>query len=295
MSRITETFQQCRRENRSALIGFMTGGDPTLDAGFTILDAACSAGLDLLELGVPFSDPTADGPTIQKANRRALAAGTTLAGILSLAEKIRTKYPALPMILFGYFNPFLAYGPERLIRDSLEIGLDGALCVDLPVERFCELADFIPKSASFDLIRLVAPTTTDERMEKILPDAGGFVYIQSRAGVTGVRGAQIGAQNEGADRKKNGDTNGFSDERLEFLRRQTARVRRWTDLPTAVGFGISTPEDVAGVSTCVDGAVVGSALVGTVERAAAQNGLFDEASAGESIRRLVASLRKSCG
>lgn len=295
MSRITETFQQCRQEKRSALIGFMTGGDPNLDAGFTILDAACSAGLDLLELGVPFSDPTADGPTIQKANRRALAAGTTLAGILSLAKKIRAKYPDLPIILFGYFNPFFSYGPERLVKDSLEIGLDGALCVDLPVERFGELTDFIPKKASFDLIRLIAPTTTDERMKKILPGAGGFIYIQSRAGVTGVRGIQADEQNSAKKNAFSRTGNGFDAGRLDFLRRQTARVRRWTDLPTAVGFGISTPEDVAGVSSCCGGAVVGSALVGTVEQAVSQDGSFDEAAAVESIRRRVASLRKSCG
>lgn len=295
MSRISETFQQCRRENRGALVGFMTGGDPNLDAGFTVLDAACAAGLDLLELGVPFSDPTADGPTIQKANRRALAAGTTTAGILALAGKLRAKHPKLPIILFGYFNPILSYGPERLIRDALEMGLDGALCVDLPVERFGELSDFIPKGASFDLIRLVAPTTTDERMEKILPDATGFVYIQSRAGVTGVSAPSANGPNGGKNGVKSGFKGGFADGRLDFLRRQSERVRRWTDLPTAVGFGVSTPDDVAAVTKVCDGTVVGSALVEQVERAAAPDGSFDEPAAIESIRRLVASLRKSCG
>ncbi|MDD3587894.1 MAG: tryptophan synthase subunit alpha [Thermoguttaceae bacterium] len=275
MNRIAQTFYKCQQEQRAAIIGFLTCGDPNPEDSFAILDAACSAGLDILELGVPFSDPTADGPVIQRASLRALESGITLGKCLSLAKALRKKHPEIPIVLFGYFNPILAYGPERLVHDAMAAGIDAFLCVDLPVEQFHEISDFQPPDCTFDPIRLIAPTTTDQRMKNILPNASGFIYLQSRSGVTGVRNAN-------------------TQDRLDFVRNQTNRIRQWTNLPIVVGFGISTPNDVAALSPVCDGIVVGSALILLVEKHNHQeNQSFDRDNAIRELTQFIASLNQA--
>lgn len=275
MNRIDERFLLCRNQRRNALVGFLTGGDPNLEDSLAILDAACTAGLDLLELGVPFSDPTADGPTIQKASQRALSSGASLAGCLKIAALIRQKFSDLPIILFGYYNPIVAYGPQRLVRDAMDAGIDGFLCVDLPVECSCELTQFIPSGAAFSPIWLIAPTTSEGRMKMILAQASGFVYIQSRSGVTGVR-----------------NTPGSTP--VDFIKQQANRVRQYTDLPTVVGFGISSPEDVAAVTPYCDGTVIGSALIKIIEKHVNKNkDKFDRTSAIEELSQYIAALKNA--
>ena len=273
MSRISERFKLCRNENRKALIGFMTAGDPSPKDSAAILETACSAGLDLLELGVPFSDATADGPVLQKAGHRALRTGTSLRWCLEEGARLRNNYPDLPIILFGYFNPILSYGPKRFINDALMTGIDGLLCVDLPFERFCEVNDFIPHNRSFDLITLVSPSTTEERMDRILPGAKGFIYVQSRAGVTGIRKETDSGQ-------------------LDSIRHRVDCVRRRTNLPIVVGFGISTPEQAAAIGVCCDGVVVGSALVHLVEKHFnTEQRRFDCAKAGTEVFSLIKAFK----
>lgn len=275
MNRIIETFSLCRKEHRSALICFLTAGDPNREESQALLESVCSAGLDLLELGIPFSDPTADGPTIQKASQRALSSGTNLAGCLEYAKFIRKKFPNLPIILFGYYNPILVYGARKFIQDAIEAQIDGYLCVDLPVERSFELNDFIPSDVVFDPIYLISPTTTEERIKMILSRASGFVYIQSHAGVTGVRNTPDNMQ-------------------IDFIRRKTAQVRKYSNLPTVLGFGISTPTDIAKVSSYCDGAVVGSAIIKIIERnIAAGNGKYDRASTINELLRFIESLKNA--
>jgi tryptophan synthase alpha chain len=275
MDRIAQTFYTCQQEQRAAIIGFLTCGDPNFEDSFNIIDAACSAGLDVLELGIPFSDPTADGPVIQKASQRALKSGITLEKCLTLAKKIRERRHDIPIVLFGYFNPILAYGPARLVHDALDAGIDAFLCVDLPVERFHEITDFRPLDRTFDPIRLIAPTTTDERMKTILPDASGFIYLQSRSGVTGVRNVNPA-------------------DRLDFIRRQTSRIRQWTSLPIAVGFGVSTSDDVASLSPLCDGIVVGSKLVLHIEKHFdPESKSFARDDAIHELTNFVASLARS--
>ena len=184
MNRLTQTFTKTRNENRAALIGYITAGDPDKETSFTILDAACAAGLDILEIGIPFSDPTADGPVIQRAAGRALKNGMTLETGIDFVRRLRKRHE-LPIILFSYYNPVLAMGTKRFITEAIAAGADGALIVDLPNEMSDELMQHVPSSESFAFIRLVAPTTDRERRRDILRQADGFIYVVSRRGVTG--------------------------------------------------------------------------------------------------------------
>ncbi len=273
MNRITNLFQHCHEENRKALVGFLTGGDPNLEDSIAILDAACGAGLDLLELGVPFSDATADGPVIQRADIRALNGGISLEQCLRIGTTLRAKYPDLPIILFGYYNPIMSYGTKRFANDVLAAGLDGLLCVDLPVENFNEITDSIPSSQTFNMIRLISPTTTEKRMKTILEQAEGFVYIQSRSGVTGVRNAMRTGQ-------------------LDFIRQQGERVRSKTTLPTAVGFGISSPEDAETIAPFCDGIIVGSAFIRIIEKyCCPEKQSFDRKSAILELTHFIKTLK----
>jgi len=245
VSRLAQTFARLRSERRPGLVTFTTAGDPDLTRSGEILQALDRAGADVLEVGVPFSDPLADGPVIQRATERALAAGGSLRAALALIEKVRPRIAA-PIVVFSYANPLLRLGIGAFARQAASAGADGVLALDLPIE---EAGDFrgTMTAAGLDTIFLLSPTTTDARIHKAAEFGSGFLYGISRLGVTGAR-----------DRVATG---------AEAL---VKRIRALTDLPIAVGFGISRPEHVAEVAAYADAAVVGSALVSVI--ADASNG-----------------------
>lgn len=221
-------------------MGFVTAGDPDVETSFQIITAMCENGIDILELGVPFSDPTADGPVIQRSSSRALKNEVSLKIVLEMTREIRKKTD-IPVIIFSYYNPILAYGVDRFQPDALFAGADGALVVDLPPEESDELTSGW-SAVNFPLIRLLAPTTPKERMAQIASTASGFLYLVSKTGVTGSDGL---------------DTSEISGQ-MDIL-------RSVTDLPVCVGFGISTVEDVSAVAAMADGVVIGSAFERLIE------------------------------
>ncbi|HPK67074.1 MAG TPA: tryptophan synthase subunit alpha [Thermoanaerobaculia bacterium] len=237
MSAISETFARCRAEGRAAFVPFIVAGDPDLATTEELLAVLAEAGADLIEIGVPFSDPIADGPVIQAAGQRALAAGATLGRILATIARVRGRL-GVPLVLFSYANPILVHGAARFAEQAAASGVDGVLIVDLPPEEAA--AEVSPALAAhgLDRILLLAPTSGPERIDLVARAGSGFVYYVSRTGVTGEREA-------------------LADE----LPRQLRAVRRRLRLPVVVGFGISTPEQVAAVAPLADGVVVGSALV----------------------------------
>ncbi len=241
MSRIAERFAALGERGRAALIPFLTAGDPDLDTTYELALAVEAGGADLLEIGVPFSDPMADGPTLQRAYERALRAGTTLPGVLELVGRIRERSD-LPIVLFGYYNPFLRYGLTQFGRDARAAGVDGILCVDLPPEEAGELKA-VTDASGLDLVFLLAPTSGPDRIRKVTAVSRGFVYVVSVTGVTGAR-AHL----------------------PEAVPGLVERVKARTALPVAVGFGISVPAQAAWVASFADGAVVGSALADLIER-----------------------------
>jgi len=241
LSRIAETFAQLRTDGRRGFIPFITAGDPTLDATRSLIVELARAGAGIIELGVPFSDPMADGPVIQRASERALRRGVGVAEVFDVLKDARRETD-VPVVLFSYYNPLLQYGAERLCQDAKRAGVDGMLVTDLAPEESADFNDAL-RAHSLDLIFLVAPTSTDARLERIAERASGFIYAVSRAGVTGV-------QNESSTEAE----------------RLVARVRAHTDLPVAVGFGISTRQQVADVWRYADAAVVGSAIVSEIEK-----------------------------
>jgi tryptophan synthase alpha chain len=242
MNRIDKVFEVLQAKGEKALVGFVTAGDPDRERSLAVIEAMCKAGMDVLELGVPFSDPTADGPVIQQASARALAAGMNLAGVLEMTAKVRA-FSDIPIILFSYYNPIHRLGAESFYRRAVEAGADGLLLVDLPPEESRELTDSWPGD-ELALIRLLAPTTPDERMIAIGKGAQGFLYLVSKTGVTGSDGLA-----------------------LDAVAANVARVRRASSLPVCVGFGISTAADVAAIAGEADGVVIGSAF----ERSIAEN------------------------
>ena len=241
MSRIGKLFETLKKEQRCGMIAYLTAGDPTPEATPALVAALERGGADLIELGVPFSDPIADGPVIQLAGDRALRAGTTLAKVLAIAAEIR-KTSEVPLLLFTYLNPALRYGFERLARDAKAAGIDGCLLTDVSVE---EAEDYVRvmRTADLDTVFLAAPTSTDERLKLVARYSSGFVYLVSRTGITGVQ-------------QKIADSAAVLIERM----------RAHTDLPLAMGFGISTPEHVAQLAGKVEAVVVGSAIVRQIER-----------------------------
>ena len=239
MSRIADTFARLRADRRPGLVTYVTGGDPDLATSGDILKALDSAGADVLEVGVPFSDPLADGPVIQRATERALASGTNLRGVLDLVAKRRADLRA-PVVLFSYANPMLRMGVAEFARRAADAGVDGVLALDLPIEEAGGFRDILAGSG-LDPIFLLSPTTTGERIAKAASIGSGFLYGISRLGVTGAR-----------DRVASG---------AEALVR---RIRAHTTMPIALGFGIWRPEHVAEVSAYADAAVVGSALVAKI-------------------------------
>jgi tryptophan synthase alpha chain len=241
LSRIAETFARLREEKGHGFIPFITAGDPTLDATRALIVELARAGATLVELGVPFSDPMADGPVIQRASERALRNGVSVADVLAVIADARRETD-VPVVLFSYYNPLLQYGAERLCAEARRAGVDGMLVTDLAPEEAVEFAATL-RAHELDLIFLVAPTSTDARLLRIAERASGFIYAVSRAGVTGVQSTS-------------------SAEAVRLV----ARVRAVTDLPVAVGFGISTQEQVADVWRYADAAVVGSAIVAEIEK-----------------------------
>jgi len=241
--RISRRFRELSEAGELGIIAYITAGDPSLDASEKIVRAAAGAGADIIELGVPFSDPVADGPTIQRASERALRAGTTLAGVLDLVRRLRF-HTNVPLVLFSYFNPILQMGLEKFADAAASAGADGVLTTDLTIE---EAADYrrILHAHGLDTIFLGAPTSTDARLKRIADSTTGFLYLISRTGVTGERDALP--------------------EELPALVR---RARSFTKLPIAVGFGISLPTHVAVLGGIADAAVVGSALMTEIEKSA---------------------------
>lgn len=243
MSEIAHVFSRCRAERRAAFIPFLTAGDPDLSTTGELMRAMVSGGADLIELGVPFSDPIADGPVIQRASTRSLENGTTLSGVLRLVSRERDGL-GVPIVLFSYFNPIHAHGVERFAEQAAASGVDGVLCVDLPPDEGGELIPVLRKRG-LDGIFLLAPTSTKDRIKRVNETSSGFVYYVSRTGVTGER-AELPRE----------------------LLKEAKRLRRRLALPLAVGFGISTPQQVASVAGVADGVVVGSALVHLIEERA---------------------------
>jgi tryptophan synthase alpha chain len=241
MNRLDEAFAACRAERRAAFIPFIMAGDPDLATTFDLIGALVEGGADVIELGVPFSDPIADGPVNQRAAVRGLASGTTLAGVLELVARARVRWE-VPIVLFSYFNPILAQGLGEFAARAAASGVDGVLCLDLPPEE--AVPDFTDALTAVGLapIFLLAPTSTPARVKRVDRIAAGFVYYVSRTGVTGVQ-----------------------DELAPELLAQAKRVRRQLHHPLAVGFGIATAEQAAAVGATADGVVVGSALVRVVE------------------------------
>jgi len=241
MNRIAETFEKLRQKKEKALVGFVTAGDPNISESLTIITAMCEAGLDILELGVPFSDPTADGPVIQRSSVRALAKGASLRRVLEMTREIRKKFAEIPIILFSYYNPIYAYKSTAFYKAATESGADGVLVVDLPPEESDEMTEAWQGNA-LSLIRLIAPTTPVERMKHIAASASGFIYLVSKTGVTGSDGLDTGD-----------------------IALHTKNLRSVTSLPICVGFGISTAAEVAVVASVADGVVIGSAFERLIE------------------------------
>jgi tryptophan synthase alpha chain len=242
LSSLQAKFADLKKRGEAALIPFVMAGDPDLATTLKILHALAQAGADCIELGVPFSDPTADGPTIQRSSERALKNRVSLPRVLQLVRQFR-RTSKIPLILFGYFNPFFHYGLEKFCQEAARAGVDGVLCVDLPPEESDELKRFTD-AHGLDLIFLLSPTSGNDRVQLVGRKGRGFIYYVSVTGVTGARRF-------------------FADD----LRSHVTRVRRATSLPVGVGFGISTPKQAAWIAGFADAAVVGSALTDTVEKA----------------------------
>lgn len=258
MSRLANRFAACKAEGRAALVTFVTGGDPTPSDTGAILDALVEGGADVIELGMPFTDPMADGSAIQRANLRALAAGTRTADLLGIAAAFRARHPEVPLVLMGYANPMVRRGPDWFASAAAEAGVDGVICVDLPPEEDAELGPAL-RAAGIDFIRLATPTTDSARLPAVLSGASGFLYYVSVAGITGQQQAAQAS-----------------------IEAAVARLKAATDMPVAVGFGVRTPEQARAIGRVADGVVVGSAIIDLV----AEHG----ANAAPHVRAFVAAL-----
>jgi tryptophan synthase alpha chain len=240
MKRIEEKFKALRAKNEKALIVYLTAGDPSLETTKKLIFALEKAGVDILEIGVPFSDPTADGPVIQAASQRSLKSGTTLEGVLKMVADVR-KVSEIPIVLFGYFNPIFSYGVKRFAQVARKAGVDGVLVVDLPYEEAKELRNYTD-ATGIDFISLVAPTTDKDRLKKIVSKASGFLYYISITGITGTAAPKI-----------------------DSIRKGVSNIRQIAKLPVAVGFGISRPEQAREIAPFADGIVIGSTVVKMID------------------------------
>jgi tryptophan synthase alpha chain len=251
MSRIATKFKELKTANKKGLVTFITAGDPTLEQSSSILKNLPSSGADFIEIGMPFTDPMADGPAIQASSLRALNNGMNLKGVLNLLSDFRSQDNETPVILMGYFNPIYKYGCEAFIRDAKNAGTDGLIIVDLPPEEDAELR--IPaQKAGIDLIRLITPTTIGTRLDTVLDGASGFLYYVSITGVTGTKSANTDA-----------------------VSAHIKTIKAKTDLPVAIGFGIKTPEDANAMAKIADAVVVGSAIVNNMYENQSSNDLSD--------------------
>lgn len=262
MSRLSQRFAQLKAEGRAALVTYIMANDPDLETSQQVLDGLGGAGADVIELGMPFTDPMADGPAIQAAALRSLGAGGTTARVLGMVTKFRAHDQTTPIVLMGYYNPIYSWGPEKFCADAAKAGVDGLIIVDLPPEEVDELLPFA-KANGIDFIFLTTPTSDDARLPVILAKASGFVYYVSIAGITGTGSAM-----------------------LDDVASAVARIRRHTDLPVCVGFGIRSPEQAAGIAKIADGAVVGSAIVDALTKQGDALGLVRELSQGVRNARL---------
>lgn len=266
-TRIEQSFAQRRAEGRAALVTFVMGGDPDPETSLALLQALPKAGADLIEVGMPFSDPMADGPAIQAAGLRALHAGTTLHGVLKLVAEFRKDDDATPIVLMGYYNPIYLYGVERFLADAKAAGADGMIVVDLPPEEDAELC--LPAlRAGLSFIRLATPTTDDARLPAVLANTSGFVYYVS---ITGITGAGRPDYSKVAD--------------------AVARIKRHTDLPVAVGFGVKDAAAAKEIARNADAVVVGSALIDALAKTLDAKGRGG-AAAVEAVSRLVGDLAR---
>ncbi|MGH6920433.1 MAG: tryptophan synthase subunit alpha [Geminicoccaceae bacterium] len=256
--RIERRFAALKEANRAGLVTYLCAGDPDPQTSAELIAGLPDAGADLIEIGMPFTDPMADGPTIQAGSLRALKAGMTLAGTLELVRGFRRRDATTPVVLMGYYNPIYRYGPERFLDDARAAGVDGLIVVDLPPEEDDELClPALAKGLCF--IRLATPTTDERRLPKVLGNTSGFIYYVSMTGITGV-GAPV----------------------VDLVGQAVARLRRHTSLPVAVGFGIRTAEQAADIAKVADAAVVGSALVDRIARS-----LDDQGRAGQGLVRAL--------
>jgi tryptophan synthase alpha chain len=262
-SRLDRRFQALREEGRAGLVTFVCGGDPDPDTFQAILEGLPKAGADVIEVGMPFSDPMADGPSIQAGNLRALAAGMTLRRLLEHVALFRKADTETPIVLMGYFNPIHKFGPERFLEAAIAAGVDGLIVVDLPPEEDAELC--LPALAKgMNFIRLATPTTDDKRLPKVLGNTSGFIYYVSITGITGAAAPVA-----------------------EMVGAAVRRIRSHTRLPVAVGFGIREPEQAAGIARLADAAVVGTALVDEVARHVATG---DPSASAAAVHAKVRSL-----
>jgi len=270
--RIAGRFAALKAAGRGGLVTFLTAGDPDQATGLEILKGLPAAGADLIEIGMPFTDPMADGPAIQESSQRALARGIKLREILAMVRTFRAGDRATPIVLMGYYNPIYSYGPERFLADARDAGVDGLIIVDLPPEEDQELC--LPAlAAGLNFIRLATPTTDDARLPKVLSNTSGFVYYVSIMGITGTRSAAAGD-----------------------VGRAVARLKAHTELPVAVGFGIKTPEQAAEIARVADAAVVGSALVSLVKESLDDKGVALPGLPGkvlDFVRTLAAGVRSA--
>ena len=242
MTRIDDTFARLKSEGKKAFVSYVMAGDPDLETSREIVHGLPAAGVDIIELGLPFTDPMADGPTIQLAGQRALDKGMTLDKTLDIARSLRATGNQTPIVLMGYYNPIYSRGVSKFLAQAKEAGIDGLIIVDLPPEEDSELC--IPaQEAGLNFIRLATPTTDDKRLPKVLQNTSGFVYYVSITGITGAAEAQS------AD-----------------VAPEVARIKSHTDLPVIVGFGIKTPDAARDIASIADGSVVGSAIVKLVEQ-----------------------------
>ncbi len=264
MSRIDATFQRLKAQGEKALITYITAGDPDLETTEALIFCLAAQGADIIELGVPFSDPMADGITIQHAFERALKRPFSLKHIFNLVKDVRNKI-ATPIILFGYYNPFYQYGLKQLCADARAAGIDGLLVVDLPPEEAHDLkAETV--AAGLDLIFLLAPTSTEERIQRVAATASGFIYYVSVTGVTGAR-----------------------EELADMVDKNVAMIRRYTTLPIGIGFGISRPAQIRALCPYVDAVIVGSAIINVIEHHQERSGLTE--AVGDFVKSLKEATR----
>jgi len=270
VSRIERRFAQLKQEGRAGLVIYLMAGDPDPDTSLALFEGVAEAGADLIEIGMPFSDPMADGPSIQAAGLRALKAGATLRSTLAMVRRLRERDADTPFVLMGYYNPIYRYGAEAFAKDAVAAGVDGAIIVDLPPEEDAELAG-PARAAGLDLVRLATPTSDEARLPAVVNHASGFIYYVAIAGITGTRSADAAA-----------------------VRAAIERLRKFTKLPVAAGFGIKNPAQAADVAKAADAAAIGTVIVDRLAlnldpNGRAKPGLVDAVLA--DIRALAAGVR----